>query len=181
MVLYMHNHAGLGTFSVHIPMPRKYNMGLHHIIIKVIRISSLDTHVRNTEDAVWLWGSQYSPRLLYLYWSRPIGPRSVWIYDGQVVYCGLSTASEVFLIFTTQLHQFPCIIMQWFWYLDKREVLQQEYSKPPIHPSPHFRWVANGTIHAQSCWFGYFHIKVIRTNIRNTEEAVWGSQYSPRL
>ena len=27
-------------------------------------------------------------------------------YDGQGVYCGLSTASEVFLIFTTQLYHF---------------------------------------------------------------------------
>ena len=27
-------------------------------------------------------------------------------YDGQEVYCGLSTASEVFLIFTTQLYHF---------------------------------------------------------------------------
>ena len=27
-------------------------------------------------------------------------------YDGQGVYCGLSTASEVFLIFTTPLYQY---------------------------------------------------------------------------
>ena len=27
-------------------------------------------------------------------------------YNGQGVYCGLSTASEVFLIFTTQLYQY---------------------------------------------------------------------------
>ena len=33
--------------------------------------------------------------------------------------------------------------MQWFSYLDKREVLQQEYSQPPILPSPHFWWVVN--------------------------------------
>ena len=36
------------------------------------------------------------------------------------------------------------IIMQWiFFYLDKRELLQHEYSQPPILPSPHFRWVVN--------------------------------------
>ena len=28
--------------------------------------------------------------------------------------------------------------MQWFSYLDKREVLQWEYSQPQILPSPHF-------------------------------------------
>ena len=27
-------------------------------------------------------------------------------YNGQRVYCGLSTASEVFLVFTTQLYQY---------------------------------------------------------------------------
>ena len=31
--------------------------------------------------------------------------------------------------------------MQWFSYLDAREVLQQEYSQPPMLPSPHFWWV----------------------------------------
>ena len=31
--------------------------------------------------------------------------------------------------------------MQWFSYLGKREVWQQEYSQPAILPSPHFRWV----------------------------------------
>ena len=33
------------------------------------------------------------------------------------------------------------IIMQYFSYIDKREVLQQEYFQPPILPSPHFWWV----------------------------------------
>ena len=33
--------------------------------------------------------------------------------------------------------------MEWFSYLDKREVLQKEYSQPPILPSPYFRWVVN--------------------------------------
>ena len=51
-------------------------------------------------------------------------------------YCGLSTASEVFLIFNTQLYS----------YVDKREVLQQEYSQPPTLPSHHFRWVVKDVI-----------------------------------
>ena len=33
--------------------------------------------------------------------------------------------------------------MQYFSYCDKREVLQQEYSQPPILPSRHFRRVVN--------------------------------------
>ena len=32
-------------------------------------------------------------------------------------------------------------MMQWFSYLDKREVLQQEYSQPPILPPPHYWFV----------------------------------------
>ena len=52
-------------------------------------------NIRNTEEAVW--GPQYSPRLSY--WPRPIG---------QSVYYGPSTASEVFLNFTTQLYACLC-------------------------------------------------------------------------
>ena len=64
-------------------------------------------------------------------------------YDCQGVYCGLSSASEVFLISTfyyPNTHVYA-IIMQYFTHLEKREILQQEYSQPPILPSPHFRWV----------------------------------------
>ena len=59
------------------------------------------------------------------------------------VYCGLSTASEVFLISTTQLYSCQCNYDTTIPYIDKREELQQEYSQPPILPSPHFRWVVN--------------------------------------
>ena len=59
------------------------------------------------------------------------------------MYCGLSTASEVFLIFTAQLYSCLCNYNAMISYLAKREVLQQEYSPPPILPSPHFRWVVN--------------------------------------
>ena len=52
-----------------------------------------------------------------------------------------STASEVFLIFTTQLHSYMCNYNAIFSY--NREVLQQEYSQPPILPSSHFQWVVN--------------------------------------
>ena len=36
-------------------------------------------------------------------------------------------------------------------YNDKREVLQNEYSQPPILPSPHFRWVVNITMPFSTC------------------------------
>ena len=36
------------------------------------------------------------------------GPTGLGQYDGQGVYCGLSTASEVFLIFTTQIYTCLC-------------------------------------------------------------------------
>ena len=39
--------------------------------------------------------------------------------------------------------QVSAIIMQYFSYLDKNEVLQQEYSHHIILPSPHFSWVVN--------------------------------------
>ena len=48
------------------------------------------------------------------------------------VYCGMSTASEVFLIFTTQQFcYFHALKLQ-------KRVLLLQYSKPPILPSLHF-------------------------------------------
>ena len=38
--------------------------------------------------------------------------------------------------------------MKKFSSLDKKGVLQQEYSQPPILPSPHFRWVVIILFHA---------------------------------
>ena len=48
-----------------------------------------------------------------------------------------------FLFLLLSYIQVYVITMQSFPYLDKREVLQKEYSQPPILPSPHFRWVVN--------------------------------------
>ena len=42
------------------------------------------------------------------------------------------TASEVFLLFTTQLYSCQCNYNAPFSYIDKREVLQPEYSQPSI-------------------------------------------------
>ena len=53
------------------------------------------------------------------------------------------TASEVFLVFTTQPYSGQCNYDATFPYLDKRKVLQQVYSQTPILPSPHLWWVVN--------------------------------------
>ena len=96
------------------------------------------------------------------------------------MYCGLGTASEVFLIFTTQLYLFLCIILQWFSYLEKREVLQQEYSQSPILPSPHFRWVVNPKV-----WLSEQHTLAMRifgqrtTQIRNARFQVLSQMKAP--
>ena len=55
-------------------------------------------------------------------------PWAVVPYDGKGVYCGPSTASEVFLIFTTQLYSWACNYDEIFSYIGKREVLQQDYN-----------------------------------------------------
>ena len=64
-------------------------------------------------------------------------------YDSLREYCGPHTASSVFLIFTTQSYSYLCNYDVTFPYIDKREVLQQDYTKTPILPCPHFRWVVN--------------------------------------
>ena len=59
----------------------------------------------------------------------------------------------MFLIFTTQLYSCLFNYVAIFSYIDKREVLQQEYSQPPILPSPHFRWVVNDNINIHPVFF----------------------------
>ena len=57
--------------------------------------------------------------------------------------------------------------MQYFSHLDKREVLQHEYSQLPILPSPHFRYVVNMVLHVlvyQCCLAEKF--KVLGENSR---------------
>ena len=46
------------------------------------------------------------------------------------------------------------ISMQYFTYFDKREVVQQEYSQPPILPSHHFRWIVKP-------WSAVCHVCII--------------------
>ena len=67
-------------------------------------------------------------------------------YKGQGVYCGLSTASEVFPFCTTKPYSYLCNYNAIFSYTDKREVFQQEYSQYPILPSLHFWFLVNGNV-----------------------------------
>ena len=53
-------------------------------------------------------------------------------YNGQVVSCCPSTTSEVFLVFTTQLHSNHPLIMLYYTCINNRDVLQPESSPPPI-------------------------------------------------
>ena len=64
-------------------------------------------------------------------------------HTDQGMYCRLSTVSEVFLVFITQLYSYLSNYNAIFAYTGKREVLQQNYSQPPILPSHYFRWVVN--------------------------------------
>ena len=52
------------------------------------------------------------------------------VYTGHGVYCGLSTASVVFLMFMHFVH-----------IVTRRGALQQEYSPSPILSPSHFMWV----------------------------------------
>ena len=64
-------------------------------------------------------------------------------YDGQGVYCGLSTASEVFLIFTTQLYQYFSVFFLFALIIDAPEVFLPKYSQTAILHAAHFRRVVN--------------------------------------
>ena len=64
-------------------------------------------------------------------------------YDGQGVYCGPITTSEVFLIFTTQLYQYFSVLILFALSSDKPEVFLPKYSQTAILHAAHFRWVVN--------------------------------------
>ena len=63
-------------------------------------------------------------------------------YNSQGVYCGLSTASEVFLIFTTQLYQYFSVFFLFALFSDEPEVFLPKYSQTAIlHPANFLRVV----------------------------------------
>ena len=62
-------------------------------------------------------------------------------YNGQGVYCGLSTASEVFLIFTTRLYQYSSVFSLFALFSEEPEVFLPKYSQTAILHAAHFRRV----------------------------------------
>ena len=71
-----------------------------------------------------------TPQRQYLGHNAPLG-----------YYTNQSPPLRCFLCLLPNYIHGKAVIMQSSLYLDKREVLQQEYSQPPILPSPHFRLV----------------------------------------
>ena len=59
------------------------------------------------------------------------------------MYCGLSTASEVFLIFTTQLYQYLSVLFLFAIFSDEPEVFLPKYSQTAILYAAYFRRVLN--------------------------------------
>ena len=64
-------------------------------------------------------------------------------YNGQRVYCGLSTASEVFLIFTTQLCKYLSVFFLFASFSDEPEVFLPKYFQAAILHASHFLRVVN--------------------------------------
>ena len=64
-------------------------------------------------------------------------------YNGQGVCCGLSTAFEVFLIFTTQLYQYFSVFSVFPLFSDEPEVFLPKYSQIAILYAAHFRRLVN--------------------------------------
>ena len=91
-----------------------------------------NTNIRNTEEAVLR--PQYFPCLLY--WPMLIGHMMA---KGCIVAWVLPLTCFFFLLPNYMYIRVYAIII--FSHIDKRGVLQQENSQPPIPPSPHFQWV----------------------------------------
>ena len=59
------------------------------------------------------------------------------------MYCGLSTASEVFPILTTQLYQYLSVFLLFALFSDEPEVFLRKYSQTAILHAAHFPRVVN--------------------------------------
>ena len=66
------------------------------------------------------------------------------------MYSGLSTASEVFLIFTTQIYQYCSVIFLFALFSDEPELFLSKYSQTAILHAHHFRRVVK--IMIQQCY-----------------------------
>ena len=84
---------------------------------------------------------QYEGHNTPLSYHTDQGPYGHGQYNGQGVYYGLSTASEVFLIFTTQLYQSFSVFCLSALFGDEPEVFLPKYSQTAILHAAHFRRV----------------------------------------
>ena len=84
---------------------------------------------------------QYEGHNTHLCYYIDQGPKNPGQCDGQAVYCGLSTASEVFLIFTIQLYQF-FVRFFLFGLFSEPEVFCPKYTQTAILHAAHF-WRVN--------------------------------------
>ena len=64
-------------------------------------------------------------------------------YDGQGMFCGESTASEVFLTFTSQLYQYFSVFLLFALFNNEPEVFFPKYSQTAILHAAHFPRVEN--------------------------------------
>ena len=71
------------------------------------------------------------------------GPQGRGQYYGQGVFCGPNTASEVFLIFTTQLYQYLSGFLLFALVSAEPEIFHPKYSQTAILHAAHFRRVVN--------------------------------------
>ena len=90
-----------------------------------------DMNVSNIQDT----SHQKAPKT-----PTPLDPPQ---YNSQGVYCGLSTASEVFLVFTTQLYQYLSAFFLFALFSNEPEVFPTIYSQTAILPAAHFRRVVS--------------------------------------
>ena len=63
--------------------------------------------------------------------------------NSQGVYYDLSTASKVFIIFTTQLHKYFSVFILFALFSDELELFLTIYSQTAIPQAAHFWWVVN--------------------------------------
>ena len=76
------------------------------------------------------------------------------------MYCGLSTASEVFLTFTTQLYQYYSCFCLFALVSDEPEVFLPKYSQTAILHAAHF-WRVVNTHTSLEVLAGYYYMSAL--------------------
>ena len=100
------------------------------------------------------------------------GPMGRGQYNGQGVYCGLSIASEVFLIFTTQLYQKSSVFFPYALFTDEPEVFLPKYPQTAILHAAHFRRVVNGTTNTNLSALSFTSGLLLQVHIFTKEESI---------